>query len=244
MTLRGMFSVESIALGGPPPDLLAQIGDPAGRAVIGDWYEDRGVDARSALEDLARIRAIFDRLNQLSTGARQAEAESRRLSAERLDLQRRLRDRLAAARGWKVAERRFTFDELATGRRASVDGSDYSFDAAVIESGGSGIIERRVPDMRDLHGLLDHEEHFRAPRAQYARAGEPAGILTHSYRDDDLTPFVALADRAGLTVEFLPWSWYFPGYCVTALFTRPATWKQAPSRIELQRARAARRGIV
>lgn len=215
--ITGLFSRESIALGMPPgdqDDREGQILDRAARLVLGDWYEERGVDVRADLEEIGRIAEIIRQQRDLSYTGREG-ALGRRLSIEMDGIQERFSRDLATTRGWTPARSHFTFDELATGRRRE----HGQFRRQLIE-----------PD----HGLIDHPERFREPHRPF----RPAAILTHSYSGGDPAPLLKLAASSGLAVEILPWSWYFPGACTAALFTRPPTWRQAPSRQESERARS------
>lgn len=210
---NGLWSLAARDGGLPPADLRAQIKDPASRSILGDWYEQRGIDARADIEAFARIDAIMARDRELVRPKGDAAIELRQISAERSDLRARLLSELASTRGWIVAKSHFTFDELATGRRR--EGRRGRDDSAF-----------------DEHQLLDHVERFREPRRPF----RPAALLTHSYRGEEARPELeAMAHRAGLAVEILPWSWYYPHWCVAALFTRPAAWKQARSRAEIRR---------
>lgn len=219
---QGLFSSASTDAGRPPQELANDLHDAQARAVLGDWYEERGVDARNDLERVARISEILLRLHEIGRPDNEGRGrdevltlrrEKRNLEEECSAIQRRLRDELAAVRGWAIAQSHFGFAELATGKRPRRI--------------------RNVPwSALDVSGLLDHAERFRDP----VRPFRPAALLTHSDRTDDRAPFEELAAAAGLAVEFLPWSWYYPSRCVAALFTRPSTWKQVPSREELYRA--------
>jgi hypothetical protein len=212
---------------------VEQLRDPASRSVLGDWYEARGIAARTDIEAISRIAAIIARKHELGSKdrpelrsdpdrRRAVRVENRQLTDELDGIQHRLRDEFMAVRGWRTARSRFGFDELATGRRPE-----------------HGPFRRQLiqPDFR----LINHPERFREPQRPF----RPVAILTHS-SNTNRHPFNELAAATGLTVEFLPWSWYYPGSCIAALFTRGPGWKQAPSREERRRQnmRTLREGLA
>lgn len=97
----------------------------------------------------------------------------------------------AAARGWRVARRGFTLNQLRDGRNVS-RWRDYEF--------------RPRP--------IDHPEYFRLA----TRPWRPVAIVSHEY--SPFSESIDLAQKYELTAELLPASWYFPGHC-NAILYRP-----------------------
>lgn len=98
----------------------------------------------------------------------------------------------AAERGWVVdSKKRFTIEMLQTARKDRCYSRDRRGDPHNYE--------------------IDHAEYFRVGRV-------PAAILTHSYAPWET--LVAFAEKHSLAIEKLSDSWYCPGGCIAALFTR------------------------
>jgi hypothetical protein len=66
------------------------------------------------------------------------------------------------------------------------------------------------------HRLVDHPTYFKLNTRPY----QPVAILAHSY-DMNRANHEAYAESIGIRVEFLPWSWYYPGRCLAALYVKP-----------------------
>ncbi len=108
--------------------------------------------------------------------------------------ERRHYDKLRHAAGERLARER--------GWRLSANG----FEPGRLRAG------RRVKLAEVRYGdVLDHCEYFSWNR-------QPVAILSHTYKA--WTRCEAFAAQHGLTVERLPYSWYFPGRSLAALFTR------------------------
>jgi len=138
-------------------------------------------------------RHAEERLTALHDEIRRTDADlrrSRHLWTEAFAIRAELRRALARARGWTVARREFCFEELVTGRRS------------------------QRPDWRWRYPEIDHPDQFRLPVRPYVAAA----VLSHSYASRDA--LLEFARSHGLRVELLPWSWYWPGACTAALFTR------------------------
>jgi hypothetical protein len=107
-----------------------------------------------------------------------------------------LRSDFARQRGWLEAKTDFSLRQLRAGHAGRYTDRDH-IEACAID-----------------HPWIDHPEHFRWPTRPY----RPAAIITHAYTSpDDLTQYAAEHD---LGIEFLPWSWYYPGHCTAAALTR------------------------
>jgi len=118
------------------------------------------------------------------------------VSERAADIRRRLVNELAARRGWSVAGRHFSVDQLRHAR----PGKDRSK------------LSDSIGDFE--HPYLDHLEWFRQPHKPY----RPAAMLSHSYAEPD--DIEAWCRSHGFAYEFLPWSWYFPGRCSAFLIAR------------------------
>jgi len=95
----------------------------------------------------------------------------------------------AAARGWRVAQRGFTINQLRDGRNVS-RWHDYEFSPHPI----------------------DHPEYFRLA----TRPWRPIAIVSHEY--SPFSESLQLARKYELTAELLPASWYYPGRCNAVLY--------------------------
>jgi hypothetical protein len=60
------------------------------------------------------------------------------------------------------------------------------------------------------HPVVDHAEVYLSHRRTVA-------VLTHSYATRE--QIEGYAAEHGLAVEYLPWSWYYPGGCIAAVLT-------------------------
>lgn len=169
----------------------------------------------TALSMPPEIRAIVDAHSAISAAANAARAVSDMPEAKRLldcegrrawrhleELQRIEAENFADSRGWRVYNGRgwIWADQLAAGKM--IHPWHHSED--------------------DRNDVIDHRECFVGWREGVKRTPQacrvPMAILSHTYGSWE--PCVEYANRRGLNVERLPWSWYYPGACIAALFTR------------------------
>jgi len=125
-----------------------------------------------------------------------AEVDSRRARDHLAELQRLERDKFARARGWRVSSRNIYTAQLLAG---TLSRGGYRDDCAI-----------------------EHRESFVGWRDDSPRTPQacryPKAILSHTH--DTWESCVHSAEKCGLSVERLPYSWYWPGGCIAALFTR------------------------
>jgi hypothetical protein len=109
------------------------------------------------------------------------------------DLRTRERDRFAASRGW-VACPQFTTARLI------------------------GLRGRRVRDVPGTDNAIDHRSCF-AVRVDGSPKLREVAIVSHIYGKPERC--VEFADKYGLAVEILEFSWYLPQLCTAVLLQRP-----------------------
>jgi len=108
----------------------------------------------------------------------------------------------AVSRGWRIGSRQIHVGQLIAG---SMNYDHLRFGHR---------------DAEDKDHVIDHAEYFmRSPPGKTSQQScrYPAAILSHTYGDWE--PCVEFAQRYGLGLERLPYSWYYPGHCIAALFT-------------------------
>jgi hypothetical protein len=117
------------------------------------------------------------------------------------------RDTFAASRGWRVykgSQGHIFTDQLIAG---SMTYGGYGYPRDV--DGSTRIIDHRECFVRCPPGKTSHQS------CRY-----PVAILSHTYGDWE--PCVEFARNHNLSVERLPYSWYYPGQCIAALFITKA----------------------
>lgn len=157
-------------------------------------------------DDRDNLIALLDRIDVVGAGHCHDAGLAAELSRLCDDVRRerdRLRRQFADARSWEANPRStYSLHKLATGRRPRTAHDplvDHDADVPVCD-------------------VLDR---FREVRTgPNGKVGQwPVGIVTHTRADR--AAIEAFADRAGLHVEHLPWSWLDPRCYNAALFTHP-----------------------
>jgi hypothetical protein len=142
---------------------------------------------------------LYRRAKDQSLDSRESRAAGRehsRLSNALHAAKQTARESFAVDHGWSISERGFTLEMLRQARGARCVSSDWEGD-------------------QHSDGVLDHCEYFSAgPR----KNSKPQALLTHTYVE--WVKVLEFATEHGLAVQALPGSWYFPGGCIAAVFTR------------------------
>jgi len=167
------------------------------------------VEAHKAIGFAANVERDAERAYRAATENRELRRElwnaqsARRAAREQLyKLQAAERDRFAASREWRVYKGRQGWiytEQLIAGRMIYGD-RGYPGDVE-----GSDVIDHRECFMRSPPGKTSQQS------CRY-----PVAILSHTYGEWE--PCVEFARRYDLSVERLPYSWYYPGNCIAALF--------------------------
>jgi hypothetical protein len=105
------------------------------------------------------------------------------------------REAFAAEHGWSISKSTFNLEMLWQARGARCCSDDWDHDRT--------------------SGVLDHVEYFSVGPRKHAA---PAALLSHTY--DDWSEVLKFAEEHNLDAQALPGSWYYPGGCIAALFTR------------------------
>ena len=169
------------------------------------------IEARSAIDDLVHVEREAQACVNSPNDFEQRQLVRRIQSAQRAawehlyTLQEIERDKFAASRGWRVYKRDYIYTDQLIAGHMTYGGYGYPRDV----DGSSRIIDHRECFVRCPPGKTSHQS------CRY-----PAAILSHTYGDWE--PCVEFARRHNLDLERLPYSWYYPGQCIAALFITKA----------------------
>jgi hypothetical protein len=125
------------------------------------------------------------------------------------DLAKRRRARLAERAFLEARHEAITEFAAQRGWRVYKGGQGWIYTNQLI----AGRMVHRYRDVEFRHHVIDHRECFMCRRY-------PVAILTHTYGPYEHCE--EFAQEYGLNLERLPWSWYYPGATIAALFTRKA----------------------
>jgi hypothetical protein len=157
--------------------------------------------ARDIENDAERVYRASNDDRELRYTLNRARSQTRAAN-EQLD---KLKDaeagNLAASRGWRVAARSIQVSQLIAG---SMTYDHWRFG---------------YRDAEDKDHVIDHAEYFmrsKPGKTSQQSCRYPAAILSHTYGEWERC--VEFADIHGLDLERLPYSWYYPGAAIAALF--------------------------